>query len=147
MRPAGRSAAPDRNRAPAGCVIAAMPTMESLLIVWLSHLAAGVDLVTGLLIAFAVGEAAIRLARLSLTAFTGMPAGHEAVRLRLGKWLALALEFALASDLIRTAVAPSWDEIGKLAAIMALRTALNYFLEREFEQAARLPLEPMRAAA
>jgi uncharacterized membrane protein len=30
---------------------------------------------------------------------------------------------------------------------MALRTALNYFLEREFEQAARLPVEPMRAAA
>ncbi len=124
-----------------------MPTMESLLIVWLSRLAAAVDLVTALLIAFAVGEAAIRLARLSLTAFTSMPAGHEAVRLRLGKWLALALEFALASDLIRTAVAPSWDEIAKLAAIMALRTALNYFLEREFEQAARLPLEPTRAAA
>lgn len=137
----------DRNQAPAGCVMAAMPTMESLLILWLSHLATAVDVVTGLLIAFAVGEATIRLARLSLTAFTSMPAGHEAVRLRLGKWLALALEFALASDLIRTAVAPSWDEIGKLAAIMALRTALNYFLEREFEQAARLPLEPIRAAA
>jgi uncharacterized membrane protein len=121
--------------------------MESLLILWLSRLAAAVDLVTGLLIAFAVGEATIRLARLSLTAFTNMPTGHEVVRLRLGQWLALALEFALASDLIRTAVAPSWNEIGKLAAIMALRTALNYFLEREFEQAARLPLEPMRAAA
>lgn len=121
--------------------------MESVLVVWLSHLAAAVDVVTGLLIAFAVGEATIRLVRLSLTAFTTMPAGHEAVRLRLGKWLALALEFALASDLIRTAVSPSWDEIGKLAAIIALRTALNYFLEREFEQAARVPLESMRAAA
>jgi uncharacterized membrane protein len=142
-----RITAPDRNRGPAGSVIPAMPPMESLLILWLSRLAAAVDLVTGLLIAFAVGEATLRLARLSLAAFTSMPAGHEAVRLRLGNWLALALEFALASDLIRTAVAPSWDEIGKLAAIMALRTALNYFLEREFEQVAQLPVEPMRAAA
>jgi len=140
-------AARGRNRTPASCVIPTMPTMESLLILWLSRLATAVDVVTGLLIAFAVGEATIRLVRLSLTAFTSMPASHEAVRLRLGKWLALALEFALAADLIRTAVAPSWDEIGKLAAIMALRTALNYFLEREFEQAARLPLEPMRDAA
>jgi len=121
--------------------------MESLLILWLTHLAAAVDVVTGLLIAFGVGEATIRLVRLSLTAFRSLPTGQEAVRLRLGKWLALALEFALASDLIRTAIAPSWDEIGKLAAIMALRTALNYFLEREFEQAARAPLESMRAAA
>jgi uncharacterized membrane protein len=123
-----------------------MTTMESLLILWLSRLAAAVDVITGLIIAFAVVEATIRLPRLSLTAFT-MPAAYEAVRLRLGKWLALALEFALASDLIRTAVAPSWDEIGKLAAIMALRTALNYFLEREFEQAARQPSKPLRAAA
>jgi uncharacterized membrane protein len=121
--------------------------MESLLILWLSRLAYTIDLVTGLLIVFGVGEATIRLARVSLTGFTSMPAGHDAIRMRLSRWLALALEFALASDLIRTAVAPSWNEIGKLAAIMALRTALNYFLEREFEQAARPQLEPMRAAA
>jgi uncharacterized membrane protein len=121
--------------------------MESLLILSLTRLAAAIDLVTGLLIAFAVGEATIRLARVSLSAFSSMPADHETVRLRLGKWLALALEFALASDLIRTAVAPGWDEIGKLAAIMTLRTALNYFLERELEQADRRSSEPMRAAA
>jgi uncharacterized membrane protein len=121
--------------------------MESFLILWLSRLATAIDLVTGLLVAFAVAEATIRLARLSLTGLAGMPTGHDVIRLRLGMRLALALEFALASDLIRTAVAPSWDEIGKLAAIMALRTALNYFLEREFEQAVRLPLEPIRAAA
>jgi len=29
---------------------------------------------------------------------------------------------------------PTWDEIGKLAAIVVLRTVLNYFLEREIEQ-------------
>ena len=53
------------------------------------------------------------------------------IRLRLGRWLSLALELELAADVLRTAVAPSWDEIGKLAAIVILRTLLNYFLERE----------------
>ena len=59
----------------------------------------------------------------------------EAVRLRLGRWLAVALEFETAADILRTAVAPTWNEIGQLAAIVVLRTALNYFLQREIDKA------------
>lgn len=55
------------------------------------------------------------------------------VRLHLGRSLALSLEFLLAADVVRTAVAPSWEEIGKLAAIATIRTALNFFLQREIE--------------
>jgi uncharacterized membrane protein len=55
------------------------------------------------------------------------------IRLQLGKTLALALEFLLAADVLRTAVAPNWYDIGKLAAIAALRTTLNYFLEKELK--------------
>lgn len=56
------------------------------------------------------------------------------VRLDVGRFLALGLEFQLASDLLRTAVAPSFQEIGKLAAVAAIRTALNYFLGREIKE-------------
>ncbi len=59
----------------------------------------------------------------------------EEVRLRLGRWLAVALEFELAADILRTAVAPTWDEIGQLAAIVVLRTVLNYFLQQEIDKA------------
>ena len=45
----------------------------------------------------------------------------------------LALEFALAADIARTAIAPTWEDIGKLAAIAAIRTALNWFLEKDVE--------------
>lgn len=58
------------------------------------------------------------------------------IRIRLGRWLAVALEFELAADILGTAIAPSWQEIGQLAAIIVLRTALNYFLQKEIEQAA-----------
>lgn len=63
------------------------------------------------------------------------------IRLGLGRFLALGLEFQLASDLLRTAVAPSFEEIGKLAAVAAIRTALNFFLNREMkeERAAERP--------
>ena len=52
----------------------------------------------------------------------------------INRWLALALELALAADILRTVMIPTWDEIGKLGAIVVLRTVLNYFLEREIEQ-------------
>ena len=56
------------------------------------------------------------------------------VRLKLGSWLALALEFLLAADVVRTAVAPTWGDIGKLASIAVIRTGLNYFLSRDIDE-------------
>lgn len=56
------------------------------------------------------------------------------VRLGLGRYLALGLEFQLAGDVLRTAIAPSFREIGQLAAVAAIRTALNFFLAKEIER-------------
>lgn len=50
------------------------------------------------------------------------------------RWLLLALEFELGADIIRSAVAPTWADIGQLGAIAVIRTFLNYFLERDIEQ-------------
>lgn len=58
----------------------------------------------------------------------------EAIRLQLGRVLALGLEFTVASDILRTAVAPTRQDILNLGAIVLLRTLLNYFLEREIRQ-------------
>ncbi|MFC5272199.1 DUF1622 domain-containing protein [Adhaeribacter terreus] len=56
------------------------------------------------------------------------------IRQNLGRSLALALEFLLGADILQTAVAPTWDDIGKLAAIAVLRTGLNYFLALEMKE-------------
>ena len=56
------------------------------------------------------------------------------VRLGLGRFLALGLEFQLAGDILRTAIAPSFKEIGLLAAVAAIRTGLNFFLGREIRE-------------
>jgi uncharacterized membrane protein len=55
-------------------------------------------------------------------------------RVTFSRFLALGLEFQLAADIIGTAVAPSWTQIGKLAAIAVIRTGLNYFLAREIRE-------------
>lgn len=58
--------------------------------------------------------------------------------IRFATWIILALEFTLGADIVRTAIAPSWDDIGKLAAIATIRTALNFFLARDIEEASRM---------
>ncbi len=63
--------------------------------------------------------------------------GFVGVRLFLGRYLALGLEFQLAGDILRTAIAPTFEEIGQLAAVAAIRTALNYFLSREIAEERR----------
>jgi uncharacterized membrane protein len=68
---------------------------------------------------------------------------YNPVRLTLARHLALALEFQLGADILSTAVAPSWDQIGKLGAIVVIRTALNYFLMREIQEEQRR--EPLGA--
>ena len=102
----------------------------------------GIEAAAAVIVVLGATEATIRsllvFARLgSEPAAVEAPRGvQDAVRLRLGRWLSLALEFELAADILRTGVAPGWNEIGQLAAIIVLRTALNYFLRKEIDGAA-----------
>ena len=59
--------------------------------------------------------------------------------LRLGRWLVAGMTFQLAADILETAVTMSWEEVGRLAAIAAIRTFLNFFLERDLKQARDSP--------
>jgi uncharacterized membrane protein len=107
---------------------------------WTNYLAAIVEATAGVLVGLAAIEATVRALPLFVSR-TAPPAAKEYVRLQLGRWLALALEFELAADILRTAIAPTWNEIGQLAAIIVLRTALNYFLQREIDKAAERPAD------
>ena len=66
------------------------------------------------------------------TMFSSADGHHQRdVWLRLGRWLVAGLTFQLAADVLETAVTTSWDEVGRLGAIAAVRTFLNYFLEHD----------------
>ena len=58
---------------------------------------------------------------------------RKAIWRRLGMWLLLGLEFELAADIIGSVISPTWQDIGELGAIAAIRTFLNYFLEKDLE--------------
>jgi uncharacterized membrane protein len=59
------------------------------------------------------------------------------IRLYLGQYLVLGLEFQLGADILSTAVAPTLDDVILLGAIATIRTVLNYFLSQELERARR----------
>jgi uncharacterized membrane protein len=46
----------------------------------------------------------------------------------------LALEFQLASDIIKTTIAPTYEHLVQLGAIAVIRTFLNYFLSKELKE-------------
>jgi uncharacterized membrane protein len=66
------------------------------------------------------------------------------VRLRFGLWLALALEFQLGADILSTTVAPTTQDLARLALIAIIRTFLNYFLSKEMEAEMALEKEQRR---
>src|SRR5215831_1967175 len=92
-----------------------------------------VEGVAALVIAVAVLQVLMEYARIILQ--PSYKKTNEEIRLRFGSFAAVSLELLLGADILSTAVAPSWDDIGKLAAIAVIRTGLNYFLERELTRA------------
>lgn len=59
---------------------------------------------------------------------------NEAIRIKLGSYLVLALEFFIASDIIKTIITPSWQSLGILGAIVVIRTILSYFLTKDLKK-------------
>ena len=46
----------------------------------------------------------------------------------------MGLAFQLAADVLATAIAPTWEAVRLLAAIVVTRTVLNYFRSKELER-------------
>jgi uncharacterized membrane protein len=61
------------------------------------------------------------------------PNWYGDIRIDLGRSIILALEFLIGADILRTAINPTWTTLGQLAITVAIRTWLDYFLERELK--------------
>lgn len=106
--------------------------MEEWLRTLASTTALGLELVVVVTVLIGAGETFVRVVLHFARGATTW--SRREAWMSFARWILLALEFALGADIIRTAIAPSWDDIGKLAAIAAIRTGLGYFLERDIEE-------------
>lgn len=108
--------------------------MEMLLRECANYVALVAELCSVVCIAIGIAETLFRATVLVGSGRDRSRAARRAVWSKFAMWIVLALEFALAADIVRTAIAPTWDDIGRLGAIALIRTALNYFLERDMEE-------------
>jgi uncharacterized membrane protein len=97
-----------------------------------AFIALGVETAAVVIIAFGALETLATTIRVLVTR-KGVLGHRKELWLRFAMWLMLGLEFELAADVVRTAISPTWTDIGQLAAIGGIRTFLNYFLERDLE--------------
>ena len=98
-------------------------------------IALAVEVSAALLIGFGAAEALVRTIALGGRANL---AQKKLVWMHFARWLLLGLEFQLAADVVRTAISPTWDEVGQLGAIAVIRTFLAYFLSRDIREVAEL---------
>ena len=117
--------------------------VEEFLVVAVGYLRLAVEAIGAAVIGIGASATVFRyvLSLLGLRKYT-----NSDLRLYLGRFLALGLEFQLASDILATAVAPTFEEVQLLGAIVVIRTVLNYFLQKELEREQDLP-RPARDAS
>jgi uncharacterized membrane protein len=98
--------------------------------------ALGIEAIAVAVVAFGALQSLLRLVA-SAWHLGAEPRVAKEIWLGFAAWIVLSLEFALAADIVRTAIAPTWQDIGQLAAIAAIRTGLNYYLEKDIGAVAR----------
>ena len=64
-------------------------------------------------------------------ALLGLFRGRDRIRLDLAEGIALALEFKLGSELLRTVIVRDWEELLILGAIVLLRAAMTFLIQWE----------------
>jgi uncharacterized membrane protein len=86
------------------------------------------------IIVIAIGSAQAFAYALTHMADRRDTAQGRAVWLQFCRWLVAGMTFQIAADAVHTTIAPTWSEIGRLAAIAGVRTFLSFFLERDMEK-------------
>src|ERR687890_1551291 len=108
--------------------------MEEYLVTAVGYLRLLVEAIGAAVVGFGVLATTYRYV-LTLLGFRNYT--YNQIRLYLGRYLVLGLEFQLGADILSTAVAPTLDDVILLGAIATIRTVLNYFLSQELERERR----------
>ena len=103
---------------------------------FLNILATVISVVSLLIVTYGALVAFISFLGNELKRFTGQYSTVNIRRLRaeLGTYLLLGLEQLIASDILKTVLEPSLDELAILGGIVVLRTILSVFLNKEIKE-------------
>ena len=119
--------------------------MESLLHEVARYVALAIQAIAIVIVAFGSARAVAAVVRLAFEKHV-TDAAARVVWLRYARVLVAGLTFQLAADVVATTVAPTWEDVGRLAAVAGIRTFLSYFLDHELASTERLQALALAAA-
>lgn len=125
-------------------VLGRSPMMDAegplkLLVDAFEMIALGIDLigVTIVLFGFVVSFVALVRTLARGVGFQKCVRGLHGVRLQLGTYILVGVEFMIASDIINTVITRELESLAFVAALVAIRTAISFFLGRELADVSR----------
>jgi uncharacterized membrane protein len=113
--------------------------MHEMLLLAVDLIIPPIQMVGVAIVVWAVVEALVRIVRHGWQVAAQRTPSRDFydIRLAIGRKMVLSLEFFIASDIIQTVAVPTWESLGILAGIVAIRTVIVYFLEYEMRTEAK----------
>lgn len=109
-------------------------SLESFLQPYVSAVTFGIDIAAGLIIGISAIFGLISFLRILTKPVKEQTQDKETIRLRLARGMLLALDFEVGSDILKTVLVPSLNELSILAVVVSIRIVLSWSLSKEIDK-------------
>ena len=109
-------------------------SLESLLEPYVSIVTFGIDIAAGLIIGISAFVGLISFIRILPKPIKEQTQEKETIRLRLARGMLLALDFEVGSDILKTVLVPSLNDLSILAVVVGIRIVLSWSLSKEIDK-------------
>ena len=109
-------------------------SLESLLEPYVSTVTFGIDIAAGLIIGISAIIGLISFIKILRKPIKEQTQEKETIRLRLARGMLLALDFEVGSDILKTVLVPSFNDLSILAVIVGIRIVLSWSLSKEIDK-------------
>ncbi len=108
--------------------------LDSVLTPFVNVITFGIDVAAGLIIGISALLGLVSFLRVLTKTTQEQTQAKETIRLRLARGMLLALDFEVGSDILKTILVPSFNELAILAVIVSIRIVLSWSLSKEIDR-------------
>jgi uncharacterized membrane protein len=109
-------------------------SLEALIRPYVGYITFGIDVAAGIIIGISAIMALISFFKILREPAERQTQDKETIRLRLARGMLLALDFEVGSDILKTILIPSVNELTILAVVVGIRIVLSWSLSKEIDR-------------
>src|ERR671938_2056853 len=109
-------------------------SLEYFIRPYVGYLTFGIDIAAGIIIAISAATALFAFFKILRKSPKEQTQDKETIRLRLARGLLLALDFEVGSDILKTILVPSANDLSILAVVVGIRIVLSWSLSKEIDR-------------